>query len=513
MNAFGVDAIKAFLDEKNKPSSSSKGRLIIQKNEIYFRNKSSISFIVRFQAKLGFGNVSLQKIASKINRQREALFASKPEEMKINSQIRDEFNSFIVSYNKNRTLCWKKAKCIKELSINSVSKLDFAAPLTNEHMFKIIENHFKKCKQAFSTLNKNHPNELIDAFDTLSLALEGWEPTLKQDNKKKYRMEKKLLNEILNLKNEVRSACMPARDKPLKGSQTFANKLLDTSHQQKLNEVLKSVRRKILKKHFNERLDNDAKKLAELQMRFIENKEKNIFKNQEVFLESQLEKWQKKIDNGKPISIPKWYHCTKNHSMLQKILDTFILYMHKGAFPGCFVANLPEHRYGNFCIAMSEYIEITGTKNPKSKNPVYPHYSQLLEGQDYPIFYSDTPKAPQNSGYKNNQQGVGIWFGFQRGAKTLNRATGFGREGIPLKCLNRLNTRKPLSYYKDTTVSFIFGCFKDDTINIQSIGKKRRIQVLSFDEQEALRSLINATFICTLPKSWENKLKQCSGRF
>lgn len=506
-----IHAVKAFLAEKKSDASVQNGRLVIENNQIQFKDKSTISRWVLFQAKLGFGNASMRLITNKIDRQRETFFSSSQLSTDSVSKVREDFNSFIISYNKKRSICWKKARQIKNLSNTIITGIDLAVPLTNDQIFKLIEGNFNKCKQVFSSFNSDNPKELIEAFVTLSLAFAEWEPTLRTSDKKQYRLEKKLLNSILNLKNEVRAACIVAGVKPLKGNNTSQDKLLKISDQQELRETLKAVRTQILKKHFKERLEKDALKLAELQFRFIENKEKNLFNGQEAFIEKQLERWQHKIDQGKPIAIPKWYHCTKDLPTLQKILDTYILYMHKGAYPGCFVANIPEHGYGGYCIAMSEHIEETGTKNPKSKIPVYPNFSQLHENQAYPIKYSDTWVAPQDGAYKNNQQGVGIWFGFQRGARTINKSTGFGTDGIPLKSLDLLNTDKPLHSYKDTTVAFIFNQYNDG--HIQSVAMDRRIQYLSYEQVEALRSLINATFMCTLPKSWENKLKQCRGRW
>lgn len=544
-------AIQVFLVDRKDGATHHNGRFIIKKNHLHYVDKNQIGFWTRFKAKMGCGNASMKKIVDFVDLNRDSLFNTVDD--------KTAFNTFITrTYNPRRTFNFKRVRVVNALSIEALNKSTSSIkslpnplnptvkPLSAGTKSKSNSIHpdskpvpktvveplkpkvkplsinldtcggtpetivelLKKCRAEFKALNpknKMQVQSLADNFAIMALSIDAWVIAPKS-NKVQYKKDKQLLNEILNFKNEVRAACIDKGEKGLKGNYPVGKKLLNDKDQEILKHALKFLRENVLKKYFSERLEKDQAKLAELHLRFKENKDKNVFNGQEAFLAKQLQRYQAKLDSGKPIALPKWYHCTKTSPILNTILQTYILYMHKGMFPGSFVANLPEFiSYGDYCIGLSEHIETTATRNPGSKTLVLPKPSQMNPGIKYPIKYSDTWIAPQDNDYKNNQEGIGIWLGFQRGAATLGKG-GYqvGTDGIPLKCQERVCTPKPLSYYKDTTIAFIVN--KDDEGSVAETAKMHRLQALKFEEEEALRALINATFMCTLPKAWEGKI-------
>ena len=497
-------AIQAFLLERKKPPPHI-SRLILRKNQLHLVNKDNLSFWIKFKAKFGCGNASMKKIVAYIEANREVLFPVTNEKQSTNDK--NEFNHFLsVSYNPKRTFSFKRVRTISAISAESLNKSSLSNNNLSKDSYNSIKHAFKGCRMLYNQLiqeaSKRNIQQLMDQIIVLTCCMEDWELSSKI-NRADFKKEKSLLNEILNFKNEVRAACLDKKDKSLKGDYLEGTHLLDAENQELLKIALKNLRGCILNKYFSVRLEKDKARLAELQLRFSENKGQLSFEGQGVFLQTILDRWQKKLDQGKPINIPKWYHCTKTNDVLQTILDSYILYMHQGFFAGCFTANFPEWMYGSYCIAMSDHIEKTGTHNPGSDEIVYPQFTKWIEEQT--IHYSDE-LVPSLDGNLNDQNaGISLWLGYQRGAKTLGLGgKDKGTEGIPLKLTSRFKSKKPLSYYKDTTVAFIVSLHKDSSI--EQIARERRIQAYQFEQVEALRLLVNSTFKCTLPKTWENKL-------
>jgi hypothetical protein len=58
-------------------------------------------------------------------------------------------------------------------------------------------------------------------------------------------------------------------------------------------------------------------------------------------------------------------------------------------------------------------------------------------------------------------------------------------------------------YYADTTVAFTVARNSNQDASVVDVASKYRFQAVTYGEQEALRALINATYVCTLPKAWE----------
>lgn len=143
--------------------------------------------------------------------------------------------------------------------------------------------------------------------------------------------EKKTLNAVIAFKNETRASFFPAKAKPLKGpsSKPIVSNAATEDEKDGLRTTLKEVRAAALKKYFHSRLESDQEQLDSLKWRF--ETKKDSFKKTD-FLEGQLNRWQKKIDEGKPIAIPKLYHCTKTADTVEKIFDTSILYMKQSGF-------------------------------------------------------------------------------------------------------------------------------------------------------------------------------------
>lgn len=565
MTAIDGISLKVFLNDRNDGQKHHSGRLVVQKNQLKYVYK--IGIWTGFKAKFfNRGPAAMGKVRDFVEANRETLFSSVDD--------KNAFNTFItVTYNPRRTFNFKRVRTISTLasegmhksvtpSANTKSKSHISSsssssvplpkisssssssgssfipakpepvqpakpnapidPAAYGDSAKVLSQVFAECQSQYVALNSKSSEKavrgLADQLAILALCVGGWEMSSKV-NKAQYKKDKQLLNDILNFKNEVRAACLDKGEKALKGNYASGTKLLKKNDQELLRAPLKDVRTSVLKKYFSARLEMDGKKLANLQARFLENQGKGVFTDEDsLFLDSQLKRYQRKLDSGKPIAFPKWFHCTKTDDTLKKILDTYILYMHKGMFPGSFVANLPElDIYGNYCIVLSDHIEKTATRNPGDKNKklVLPTPTKMDGKFEGKITFSDVSIAPEDNDYKNHQAGVGIWLGFQRGAATLNPLTKWGTDGIPLKCKERVNTHKPLSYYKDTTVAGVvfredkFASTMEKNANAKAfsnIANAARVQHMKFDEEEALRALVNATFVCTLPKAWDGKL-------
>ncbi len=502
----GAQALQAFLAEKTNANNLSDSRLYIENNELKFG--ADLGCMTLFAAKLGFGNAAMSNV-SKFIKTNKATYLK-------DDQAYTDYNTFISAYNDKQCLCWKKAKKVKNAVVQVFQEdpnkaFDYGS---REGMLQLVNHHLENCKTLLNSSNfEKKFADFADACQMLNYTLDTWE--LKDPITKE---EKQAINEILNFKNAARSTIFPAKgNQPLKGDGHVYNPLNSVKKEDKdaLKTTLSEIRTNVLKKYFRERLELDGGKLAQLVQRFKEN-EGTL--PEADFLRDQLARWQKKIDHGKPIAIPKWYHCTKTLNVLTNILDTHLLYA-SGCFPGVFVSNRPEVNgvggYGDYCLTISEHIEKVGTKEPgkpgilgKAKQTVYPKYSQMNQSHQYPIHYSDIPLAPQDNVLQNNQDQIGIWFGFQRGAHTLahNPTLGMriGTEGVPLERIERIKNGS-LKYYKDTTLCYIFKIYDEPSLN--TMAEKRRVQVVSYKQAEAMRTLINGTFHCTLPASWQGNLQ------
>ncbi len=398
------------------------------------------------------------------------------------------YNDFIISYNDKQCIYWKKAKKIKNLVNQPV--------LTRDEAHQAIKQHLGACKLLI-----NDPSQhalLAQTCEELKSTVALWQldSTISKD-------EKKTLNDILALKNQIRNSLFPQKNSPLKGIQT-AQIQTNLSDQDKTNlrKTLKDMQRACLRKYFNERLKADKFQLDALKNRFQLHGASSFSESQ--FLQNQLDLWQKKLNEGKPIAIPKWYHCTKASDTMDTILKTDILFMHQGAYPGAFVSNKPEHlSYGSYCFMLSEHIEKTATKQKGRNTPLYPKQSSFY-GE---IHYNNTPKIAKSSSRINNQGDVSIWLAFQRGYHTFNSNTRRGTEGIPI-CRDARIQSGNLKYYQDTTVGFIYSSNEDPAL--QKIGQDRRVQVITYNEATALQTLINATFCCTLPADWKHNINYCT---
>lgn len=483
-------ALQTFLGEKDLPSVNRANRLYIKNNQLLYG--ADLGCMTLFAAKLGFGSAAMSNVSKFIKDNKDTCLTD--------DKMITDYNAFITSYNDKQHICWKKAKKIKKIAIKAFDSginFDYGS---RDGMHQLIKHHLSNCADLLKNPNLDENlGVLIESCQNLKNSVDCW--TLDSQITKE---EKQTLNEILQFKNEARNTFFPAKDKPLKGP-ACEPKALRAPQEDKdiFRQELKELRRAVLTKYFHERLELDGAKLAQLRIRFNENKG-NL--PEEQFLSDQLDRWQKKLDQGKPIAIPKWYHCTKTPLVIDSIINTDILYKHDGMYPGVFLANLPEHGYGQHCLMISDHIEKTGTKESGSDLPIYPKFSKM--SQPSAIRYSDTPVAPENSALNNNQDGLGIWFGFQRGKNSG------GTAGIPIQKMKRVNDGG-LKYYKDTTLGFIYSN-KDpysyhqnnNPKELEPIGQKYRVQVIQQKEAEAMRTLINATFFCTLPTSWEGNLQQ-----
>ncbi len=459
-------SLNAFLLDSN-----SHHRLHVKNNAL--RYDANVGCFTLFAAKLGFGSASMSNVAKFIRKNQDTCFCK-------NVNI-ETYNAFIASYNDKQSICWKKAKKVKTITA-CAEDLDPHAR---------VKQHLANCKIL---AKRSDVEALTEHCTALSESLKNWQ--IGDEITKK---EKKTLNKVIAFKNQTRASFLPQKDKPLKGGTVKPIAINEPTED--LSCQLKEIRATTLKKYFSKRLEADQEQLDSLKWRFETNKDS--FQKVE-FLEGQLDRWQKRIDQGKPIAIPKWYHCTKTAETTEKILDTSILYMKQGAYAGAFVSNRPEvETYGNYCLMLSDRIEKTGTKEPGSKDPVYPKQSNFC---DTYLHYSDTPVPSKDQSFIPLQDFISIWLGFQRGKKTLSFWTGWGTEGIPMERQGQIKNGN-LKYYKDTSVAFIFS--QDDDPTLTQVGQQTRVPVLKYDEAEALRSLISATFYFTLPSDWEGNIKHC----
>ncbi len=112
--AVGIDAINQYLNNKTAGD-----RFIIQNNELHLVNKGNISGWTCFKAKFGFGEASMRKVASFINRNRNNLFPDETKDESINNK--NAINNFIKGYNANRTFSFKKGKHIKDIEAETIA--------------------------------------------------------------------------------------------------------------------------------------------------------------------------------------------------------------------------------------------------------------------------------------------------------------------------------------------------------------------------------------------------------
>lgn len=422
-----IDPVHTFLS-----SPVRKQLLMVKRHQkLVVLDKSRVGFFTRLLAKLGLGHASLKNISLHLK--------SHPEQLDSGTKAR--FNRYLKSYNQKTLLFWKKAPYLK-LKASAHPKdsptIDFRA-----------EDLYLKCVKQFK--NKDI-HSLTKTVRGLRKAVQLLDPKDKKGNKG-------LFNDILKLKKEIK--------------ENVTNDALKV-HLTKLQTT-------VLKIHFAKRLSHLDDQLVLLENKF--NAAEDEW--QEVdFIASQLKRWRKKINQGKLISIPKWYHCTKSPAVVSKIVVSSILYQHKGAYPGAFVANYPATGFGSFGLAMSEYIEKTATINGK----FLPKRSNISSTINYGV------QDPANSSTQGQSQ---LWLGFQR------------RRGIPIK--HHKKATDLLKYYKDTTLFSIF-YDKNRSLNdiqaIKAIAEKHKIQAINLDEQNALRLLLDSTFTLSLPADWKGKIKQ-----
>ena len=442
-------------------------RLIHSKKRIKLIHKNKISIWACMKAQFGCGGASIKKIAS---------FLDKNNHHFSNNMEAHQFNELIVSYNKKRILRWKKAILITENFLKSKS--------FSLHDTVMLEKAFKGCQKAYLEI-KHSPNNFFIKCASLSSLINK----IDDHDMSKF---KNLLNEILNFKNEVRAACLPRSIKRLKGPCSFSKKKLSSLDQDILRVELKKIRAAVLKKYFKIRLTKNKNELDQLKAKW-----KLIKSNQSQkaikCVETQLKVWEKKHMEGKPISLPKWYHCTKTVQIQKLIIESELLFQSK-TLPGAFVANYPVTSFGSCGLAFSSYIEKTGTKDPK-KGRVFPIQSHLSE--EFLIRYADE-EQPAGFGHPL------LWLGFQRGRDAHFDPTA-KKIGIPLYRKHRVQSPQPLEYYKDTSIAFIFNFNYDIKVN-ENFALANRIKILNKTQVNALRSLVNQTFTLTLPKDWEGKI-------
>lgn len=403
-------------------SSSGRKQLLIVKShhKLVVKNKNQVGFFTRLLAKLGMGNASLKNISQYV--------ISHPGQLDSGTEVR--FNRYLKSYNQNTHLFWKKAKYVP-IKGAPVSPDPLSVDYRAEALFVKCLHHYKQ--QDIEALAKTIKN--------LRKALLLLDPKDKKGNKA-------LFNDILKFKKKVK--------------------------QHVDNDSLKKLQATVLKIHFSNRLLH-----LDAQLKLLENKCEEL--GEEDFIKSQLEVWRKKINQGKPISIPKWYHCTKSPNIIGKILQSAIHYSHQGAFPGAFVANYPATGFGSFGIAMSENIEKTAT----SRGKLLPKSSNFSNKVNYGVI------SPSDSIVQNQ-----IWLGFQ------------SRRGIPIRHPKKNNDL--LKYYKDNTLFSIFYDNNQSSLHIdamKALAKKHKIQVLSLKEANTLRLFIDSTFNLSLPPAWKGKIQ------
>lgn len=354
-----------------------------------------------------------------------------------------------------------------------------------------LKNAFENCKNAYVNIKKS-PEKFIKECSKLSSLIAAEEEN------------ETLLNEILNFKNEVRAACLPANEKALKGPSSFAKVKLDPQDQDALKVELKKIREAALKKHFKVRLEKDEKQLNQLKEQW-EILKVGKSKDETKFVDSQLKRWEKKLKEGKPLSLPKWTHFTGSDAVRELILKSGVLFDDK-TMGGAFVASPPAFGYGQFGLTFSSHIEDTATNDPIDKK-VYPIVTnrENIHGIQF-----DDENQPAMIGEISGIRIIPtLWLGFQRG----KNAPDGEKIGIPINRQKTIESAQALNYYKDTTLSYIFNmkdetqaASVDETKESRGFALKNRVQLLNQDDENALRDLISATFTLTLQTDWEKNV-------
>lgn len=499
-------AIQQFLSQ----SGNHNRVLCIKNGSLTFESKKKVGRWTLFLAKLGFGNASMRKVADFINRNWYNIFNSNPKSI-------TPLNDFIRRYNKQQIICWKKA--------SSILRWPLTLPLSPTPSPPTSPSPVRPLRPSDPSLNKdtnttfpsqppkNPPTTLPDlnsedlkhynGSDPLTIARQQYEELrILFENVKEFNDDDMILD-LTNACALLNASLEDLNPKSKKTNKPVIQNLLILIRKIKiwnkngpknpgLSEVLKELRTTALKKHFLKRLDPLATKVSQLKERFEAHK--HHLSNPDQFLEKQLEHWDKKLANGKPIAIPKWYHCTKIENV-GSILDSSIKYLQQKLYPGAFVSNKPEFgKYGEQGFALSEHIEKTATRDPitRKKHAIFPKYSN----QTGTIHYGPVADNLEQM-YINKQASTEIWLGFQ-----------IDPTGIKMQRPNK--STDPLGYYKDTTIAFLFWHTNvvpsTDIANLKSIASARKLQAISTTELDALRELINCTFPCNLPKEWQGNL-------
>lgn len=312
-------ALQAFLSDRAVSKCNRNGWLYIHKGHLEYNKK--VSPLSLFLAKLGFGNVSMYRIAKFIHENQESCFHPNNKIVKI-----EAFNTFIQTYNCSH---YRQVKWIRDL-------------IGEGDIHQLNKSRLKKCQLVLEALmaedSETRFAELVESCQLLAKSLATWKNTFDKPSKE----EKKTLNDLLVFKNQVRAVFFAHKGKTLKGAHISAMHLTSIGDEakEKLRAALKEIRLHVLTNYFRERLLYDAERLAALRKRFDEHKAEL---SQPDFLENQLNYWQTRLAHGKPIALPKWYHCTQEVETLGKILTSSILYAMKDeGNAGSFVSNNPE---------------------------------------------------------------------------------------------------------------------------------------------------------------------------
>lgn len=226
---------------------------------------------------------------------------------------------------------------------------------------------------------------------------------------------------------------------------------------------------------FKERIIQQQDDLVNFWANFAQLEEEGFFKDDVThFAESQLNRWTKKLTENKPVSFPKWYHCTKSRNALFSMINAEIEVRHQGEYLGAFVANLPSYGFGEYGLAMSEKIEETATK----KHAIMPVRS--------------LNKGRVNFGHKEKKKPLEFlanqWIGFQ--------------SPIPLKRPDK--QKDPLGYYEDNSLSYIFQRHFKTCSEVDNLPQK--VPFIGGNEVEKLRRITTLTDILVLPKEWEGHI-------
>lgn len=420
--------------------------LIVKDKKVAIVKKADVNKFTLLRAKLGFGGkASVKSVSNWVKKNSDEM----------DSGTHARFNRYTKTYNEGKVF-WKRGKTVTPapLSKEDYSKknpVDYQA----EALFIEILSQVKK-KPADDELDP-----LIETINQLGKAILWLDPIDKKRNKE-------LFIQILKMKAEMKHRW---------------------SNNPELKESLKDLQTSVLRMHFYKRLNQMDTALTQLEMRF--ELHEDALDPHSDFIKNQLVEWRSQLNKGKLISIPKWFHCTKTSDLVTIIADSRIKYLHKGAYAGAFVSNRPETGYGSFGVAMSDNIEKTATRR-KNKPPKLPKQSQFNGDIRYgEVNDNDSPALI------NKQEATWVWLGFQK------------KSGICLK--KRKIEKRPLNYYKDNTVSYIFHYNANQSAidQLEAFGKKRKIKVVSYEELNALRTLINTTYELSLPERWEGNIKRC----